>query len=121
MSGKKGQKWARAMTQQQRDAISLTKIEKYLDAQIDGQFFCESCKGEHSIPEIPNSAVQMLRMRYDKLRPTLASTTSEIHVTHFGDALARMAKRYEVENAAVLTTETTQPVPSPSEDGHAIH
>ena len=91
MAGKKGSKWARAMTQQQRDSIALTKIEKFLDQQIHGQMECPERRAKYDIREVPTSAVQMLRLRYDKLRATLASVTSEVHVTHYSDHLERIA------------------------------
>ena len=76
MSGKKGQVWSKNMTKHQRDAIALTKIEKYIDAQIDGQLLCNQCKGE--VKEISPAAVQLLKARYDKLRPTLSSVDQTI-------------------------------------------
>jgi hypothetical protein len=52
---------------------------------------CPECKGKYDIKDVPNSAVQMLRLRYDKLRPSLASTTSEVNVHHFTEVLDRIA------------------------------
>ena len=60
MSGKKGQTWSKPMTQQQRDSISLTKIEQFLDNQIDDE--------NPSIDKL-----QAIKIRYDKLRPSLSA------------------------------------------------
>lgn len=63
------------MTSQQRDSIALTKIEKYIDAQIDNVLLCPDCNKEHgSVKELSSAAVALIRSRYDKLRPTLSST-----------------------------------------------
>lgn len=77
MAGKKGQKWSKSMTTHQRDAIALTKIEKYIDAQIDEQLLCPACGGENKKELSPN-AVQLLKVRYDKLRPSLSSVDQTI-------------------------------------------
>lgn len=75
MAGKRGQRWSKAMTSQQRDSIALTKIEKYIDAQIDDVLICPECSKEHgSSKELSSAAVALIRARYDKLRPTLSSS-----------------------------------------------
>lgn len=67
------------MTSQQRDSIALTKIEKYIDGQIDDVLVCPDCQKEHgAIKELSTAAVALIRSRYDKLRPTLSSS----EVTH---------------------------------------
>lgn len=71
--------------------------------------------------EMSQTQVQAALGLLKKVMPELASTEVTGSITHFGDALERMAKRYEVENAAVLTPETPLPEQAPSEDGHAIH
>lgn len=121
MAGKKGQKWSRAMTQQQRDAISLSKIENYLDQHIDGEILCPECKGKYPAHNVPKSVVAMMRMRYDKLRPTLAATTSEVRITNYGDALERIGKQYEVGNAALLGPDPAIPASPTTDEDHAIH
>jgi hypothetical protein len=79
------------MTQQQRDSIALTKIEQYLDRQIHSQMECPECKAKYDIKDVPNSAVQMLRMRYDKLRATLSSSNLTVTQVSFVDHLDRIA------------------------------
>ena len=80
MAGKKGQKWSKAMTSQQRDSIALTKIEKYIDSQIDDVLLCPECKQEHgSAKELSAAAVALIRARYDKLRPTLSAVDQTVH------------------------------------------
>lgn len=80
MAGKKGSTWSKAMTQQQRDGIALTKIEKYIDAQIDDVLICPECKKEHgSTKELSTAAVALIRARYDKLRPTLSAVDQTVH------------------------------------------
>jgi hypothetical protein len=75
MAGKKGQRWSKPMTSQQRDSIALTKIEKYIDGQIDDVLLCPVCEKEHgSAKELSSAAVALIRARYDKLRPTLSSS-----------------------------------------------
>ena len=74
MAGKPGQKWSKPMTSQQRDSIALTKIEKYIDAQIDDVLLCPECNKEHgTVKELSTAAVALIRARYDKLRPTLSA------------------------------------------------
>lgn len=80
------------MTQQQRDSIALTKIEKYLDDQLDNQLHCPECKERLEIKDIPNAAVQLLKIRYDRLRAALSSHTVEYRGESLADALARLAK-----------------------------
>jgi hypothetical protein len=80
MAGKKGSTWSKAMTQQQRDSIALTKIEKYIDAQIDDVLICPECEKEHgSAKDLSTAAVALIRARYDKLRPTLSAVEQTIH------------------------------------------
>lgn len=80
MAGKKGQRWSKPMTSQQRDSIALTKIEKYIDAQIDDVLLCPECGKEHgSAKELSAAAVALIRARYDKLRPTLSSVDQTTH------------------------------------------
>lgn len=68
------------MTPHQRDSIALTKIEKYIDAQIDDVLLCPECKKEHgAIKELSAAAVALIRARYDKLRPTLSAVDQTIH------------------------------------------
>jgi len=62
MAGKKGQKWSRPMTQHQRDSIALTKIEKFLDKQIDGE-----------LKDWTPTRLKALEIRYNKLRPHLSA------------------------------------------------
>jgi len=61
MAGKKGQTWNKPMTEQQRDSIACTKIEKRLDDHING-------KNKLSITQL-----RAMELRYNKLRPSLSS------------------------------------------------
>jgi hypothetical protein len=68
------------MTTHQRDSIALTKIEKYIDAQIDDVLLCPECKKEHgATKELSAAAVALIRARYDKLRPTLSAVEQTQH------------------------------------------
>lgn len=79
MSGKKGSTWSKPMTQQQRDGIALTKIENYIDAQIDDVLQCPKCgQNESTKRELSAAAVALIRSRYDKLRPTLSSVDQTV-------------------------------------------
>lgn len=80
MAGKKGSTWSKAMTQQQRDSIALTKIEKYIDDQIDDSLQCPTCKEKYgSRKALEPAAVALIRARYDKLRPTLSAVDQTVH------------------------------------------
>lgn len=86
MAGKQGQRWSKAMTSQQRDSIALTKIEKYIDSQIDDVLLCPECKKEHgSAKELSTAAVALIRARYDKLRPTLSAVEQTQHEEQKGE------------------------------------
>lgn len=61
-------------TQAERDAISLGRIESLIDNVIDTAVECPTCKKKHEIKVLDNSVVTAMRMRYDKLRPSLSAT-----------------------------------------------
>lgn len=60
-------------TREERDRISLGRIESFMDAQISKELHCPSCKGKFEIKEITSQAVNLIRARYDKLRPSLTA------------------------------------------------
>jgi len=60
-------------TQQERDRISLGRIESYMDAVIVGHFQCPTCQEKAQIKEISSGAVALIKARYDKLRPSLSA------------------------------------------------
>lgn len=68
MAGKLGQKWSKPMTQHQRDSIALTKIEQFLDKQIDGE-----------LSDWSPTRLKALEIRYNKLRPALSSADITAH------------------------------------------
>ena len=74
MAGKKGQKWSKGMTKHQRDEIALTKIENFMDAQMDKVLACPYCgKDYENVKVIEPAQAALIRARYDKLRPTLSA------------------------------------------------
>lgn len=60
-------------SQRERDLISLGRIESYMDSIIKGQMQCPTCQEEFPVKDITPAAAQLLRSRYDKLRPTLSA------------------------------------------------
>lgn len=66
-------------TQAERDRIALGRIESYMDGLIKGHLICPSCRKDMEIKELPVSAVQLLRARYDKLRPSLQAIEQTNH------------------------------------------
>ena len=66
-------------TREERDRIALGKLESFIDRTLEGQMMCPSCRIKYDIKEIPASAVGLWRARYDKLRPSLASTEVTVH------------------------------------------
>lgn len=60
--------------QAERDAISLGRIEQLIDATIEGSITCPSCKQKHQIKTLDSSVIAAMRIRYDKLRPSLTAT-----------------------------------------------
>ena len=79
MAGKKGQKWSKGMTKHQRDEIALTKIENFMDAQMDKVLACPDCGKEYeSVKVIEPAQAALIRARYDKLRPTLSAVEQTI-------------------------------------------
>jgi hypothetical protein len=74
MAGKKGVRLKTAgQTQQERDRISLGRIESYMDAVIVGHFQCPTCQEKAEIKDISSAAVTLIKARYDKLRPSLSA------------------------------------------------
>lgn len=79
MSGKKGQRWSKSMTKQQRDEIALTKIENYMDSQMDKVLACPDCdKKYENVKDITPAQSALIRARYDKLRPTLSAVEQTV-------------------------------------------
>lgn len=66
-------------TQAERDLISLGRIESYMDCLIKDSFQCPSCAKETPVKELNAGAVQLIRARYDKLRPSLSSVEQTVH------------------------------------------
>ena len=60
-------------TQAERDAIALGRIETYMDALTDKHMTCPSCQERYNIKELPTSVVNLIKARYDKLKPSLSS------------------------------------------------
>lgn len=58
-------------TQAERDLISLGRIEALSDGIMGNAITCPSCNKPHKISNLDSSVVAVMRMRYDKLRPTL--------------------------------------------------
>ena len=58
----------------QRDEIALTKIENFMDAQMDKVLACPDCGKEYeNVKVIEPAQATLIRARYDKLRPTLSA------------------------------------------------
>jgi hypothetical protein len=60
-------------TQAERDLIALGRIESYMDSVVTSQQVCPTCNTTFPFREITPGAAQLLRARYDKLRPSLSS------------------------------------------------
>lgn len=60
-------------TQAERDRISLGVIESYLDSVAKGVGNCPTCKTKFEIKEVNPAVISALKIRYDKLRPTLSA------------------------------------------------
>lgn len=60
-------------TQAERDKIALGRIEAYMDSVVSGQQVCPSCNKEFPFKDMSPAAAQLLRSRYDKLRPSLSA------------------------------------------------
>ena len=109
-------------TARERDAISLGRIEAYIDAILNSHWLCPSCKKETLIKELTPVAASLLQKRYDKLRPTLSSATVTATVEHISDALRQIAERRQVESeqrviehSPVQAVPDTQPVDAVAE------
>lgn len=89
MAGKKGQKWSRPMTPHQRDAIALTKIEKFLDKQIDGE-----------LQDWSPTRLKALEIRYNKLRPALSAVDNTVHSTAENETPEQMMAKLQALLAA---------------------
>lgn len=66
-------------TQQERDRLSLGVIESLIDGMCGNAVICPSCKKPHKISSLDTSVVTAMRMRYDKLRPTLSAVEQTTH------------------------------------------
>jgi hypothetical protein len=60
-------------TQAERDAISLGRIESFLDGIAAGHMQCPTCQNEYEIKQVDSAVIQALKIRYDKIRPTLSA------------------------------------------------
>ena len=60
-------------TTAERDAISLGRIESFLDGIIEGKMQCPSCQKEYQVKDLDRSCLAAIEARYDKLRPTLSA------------------------------------------------
>lgn len=79
MAGKKGSTWNKPMTKHQRDEIALTKIENYMDAQMDKVLACPDCGQKYEqVKEMTPAQSALIRARYDKLRPTLSAVEQTV-------------------------------------------
>ena len=59
-------------TQRERDAIALGLIESELDRMTKEPCYCPSCAKELQVKDIA-PRLQAMKMRYDRLRPTLVA------------------------------------------------
>lgn len=60
-------------TQAERDAISLGVIESFLDSIAIGHGTCPTCKGSFEIKDVNPAVISAMKIRYDKLRPSLSA------------------------------------------------
>ncbi len=82
MAGKKGMKHRRPKTAEERDSYAKTKIEYLLDKAIEGK-----APGSWD-----NVRIMALKIRYDKLRPTLGATTVTERKEGWLDVMRRMSQ-----------------------------
>lgn len=82
MAGQPGQGAGKEQKQAQKDAIALSYIEAVMDRIAEKEAKCVECGKHIEINEIPAAHVRLIGMRYDRLRPTLASVTQETLITH---------------------------------------
>ena len=88
-------------TREERDRIALGRLESFIDQTLEGQMQCPTCRKQYDIKDIPASAVALWRSRYDKLRPSLAST--EVTITDPRDQVdpvviaARLAAMFDAK------------------------
>lgn len=67
-----------ALSQAQRDQIALGSIESFLDGILHKSLRCVECDKEIDVKKIDPGRVQLIRMRYDKLRPSLSSVEQTV-------------------------------------------
>ncbi len=60
-------------SQRERDAISLGRIESLLDSAVGSVVHCPSCQKTHKIKALENNVLNAIKIRYDKLRPSLSA------------------------------------------------
>ena len=65
-------------TQRERDAIALGRIEAFLDGVAEKHLACPSCGKDYEIKEINPALVSLLKVRYDKLRPSLSAVEQHL-------------------------------------------
>ena len=96
MAGKKGMRHARPKTREEKDQYALNQIESWIDTQT---LKCDKCKSDMHLSEIKPAVAQLLKARYDKLRPTLASSEVKITTESMSDVLKRVAERKQAQDA----------------------
>lgn len=82
MAGIPGQGLGKTEKQAQKDARAIALIENIMDRIAEKEARCIECGKHIEINEIPAAHVRLLGMRYDRLRPVLASVTQETLITH---------------------------------------
>ncbi len=69
-------------TKEERDRISLGRIESFIDTLAANHLQCPTCKSKmdvNDLKDIPASVSQLIKVRYDKLRPSLQATELTVH------------------------------------------
>ena len=77
---RKGRIKPAGQNQVERDAIALGVIESYMDAVATNNLLCPKCQKPHDFKEITPVQAQLIRARYDKLRPSLSAVEQTTHI-----------------------------------------
>ena len=106
-------------TTAERDAKALGMIESLLDGLAHNALRCVTCQKPIPINDINPSVIQAIRLRYDRLRPTLTSVEQKT-----ADPFANMNRdqvlsklRLLLKNSELARELGVMPIPEPAEQG----
>lgn len=67
-----------SQSQEERDRISLGRIEAFLDQATSGTVNCPTCRKNFPVKDIEPTTLKAIEIRYSRLRPTLSAVEQSV-------------------------------------------